>query len=417
MGEKILRMFVGLFVGIWVARYLGPDQFGLLSYAQSFVFLFVAISTLGLDGIVVRELVKDETRRNVLVGTAFGLKFMGALAILPVLGMAIQFTGNDSFTNLLIFIIASATIFQSFNAIDLYFQSKVLSKYVALANTISLGLSSVIKITLILTEAPLIAFAIVIAFDALVLAIGLVWFYLRSRQGSLKSWQFDLPTAKSLLKDSWPLILSGLVISIYMKVDQVMIKEMMNSNAVGQYAAAVRLSEAWYFIPMALGNSLFPALVNAKKNNAELYRQRLQNFYTLRVWRAVLVALPVTLVSDQLILLLYGPEYEQAGSVLMVHVWAGIFVFLGVAYGKFLAAENLTKKAFYRTLLGAVINVALNLVFIAEFGIVGAAMATFIGQFSANYLYDFFDRPLWPQIRLKNRALVPVYLLKRPLRF
>ena len=126
MGEKILRMFVGLFVGIWVARYLGPDQFGLLSYAQSFVFLFVAISTLGLDGIVVRELVKDETRRNVLVGTAFGLKFIGALAILPVLGIAIQFTGNDSFTNLLIFIIASATIFQSFNAIDLYFQSKVL---------------------------------------------------------------------------------------------------------------------------------------------------------------------------------------------------------------------------------------------------------------------------------------------------
>ncbi|HDY85387.1 MAG TPA: flippase, partial [Methylophaga sp.] len=135
MGEKILRMSVGLFVGIWVARYLGPEQFGLLSYAQSFVFLFTVIATLGLDGIVVRELVKDKTQRDVLLGTAFGLKLIGAFLILPILAIAVQLTSNDNYTNLLVFIIASATIFQSFNVIDFYYQSKVLSKYVALANT------------------------------------------------------------------------------------------------------------------------------------------------------------------------------------------------------------------------------------------------------------------------------------------
>lgn len=124
-GEKILRMVVGLFVGIWVARYLGPEQFGLFSYAQSFVGLFTAIATLGLDGIVVRELVKDESRRDELIGTAFYLKLIGAIAVLIVLAVAIQFTSNDHYTNILVFIIASATIFQAFNVVDMYFQAKV----------------------------------------------------------------------------------------------------------------------------------------------------------------------------------------------------------------------------------------------------------------------------------------------------
>lgn len=126
--EKVLRMIVGLFVGIWVARYLGPEQFGLFSYAQSFVALFAAIATLGLDGIVVRELVKDENRRDELIGTSFWLKLMGAIAVLLLLAIAINFTSNDHYTNVLVFIIASATIFQAFNVVDFYFQAQVLSK-------------------------------------------------------------------------------------------------------------------------------------------------------------------------------------------------------------------------------------------------------------------------------------------------
>ena len=122
MGEKLLRMVVGLFVGIWVARYLGPERYGLLSYAMSFVGLFIAIATLGLDSIVVRELVKDESLRSKLLGTAFTLKLIGAFLMLIILAIAVHLTSNDYDTNLLIFIIASATIFQSFNVIDLYFQ-------------------------------------------------------------------------------------------------------------------------------------------------------------------------------------------------------------------------------------------------------------------------------------------------------
>ena len=385
-------MIVGLFVGVWVARYLGPDRFGLLSYAQSFVGLFAAIATFGLDSIVVRELVKNESNRGKLVGTAFGLKLIGGFVTILVLAVAIFFTSNDAYTNLLVFIIASATIFQSFNVIDLYFQAKVLSKYVVFANIISLFFSSIVKIALIIFEAPLIAFAWAILFDSVVLAIGFAYFYFQN-QLSFKEWKFEKDAAVSLLKDSWPLILSSVVVAVYMRIDQVMIKEMMDNKAVGQYAAAVRLSEAWYFIPMVVASSFFPAIVNAKKQSEEIYNARLQKLYNLMVLLAVGIALPMTFLSDWIVSLLYGAQYSQAGGVLMVHIWAGVFVFLGVASGKWLMVENLQVYSTIYTTIGAIINVILNLFLIKYYGIAGAAWATLISYFFAAYLcLSFFKK-------------------------
>ncbi len=389
--EKVLRMIVGLFVWIWVARYLGPEQFGLLSYAQSFVGLFTAIATLGLDGIVIRELVKDESKRDVLLGTAFRLKLMGAFGVLFFLAVAVNFTANDHYTNILIFIIASATIFQSFNVVDFYFQSKVLSKYVVYAKIISFFISTIIKITLLLNEAPLIAFVWVVLFDSIILAMGFLYFYLHNHL-SLKFWRFDKNVAFSLLKDSWPLILSGIVISIYMKIDQVMIKEILGNEAVGKYAAAVRLSEAWYFIPMIISSSLFPAIINAKKQSEKLYYARLQKLYDLMVWMAIAVAIPMTFLSDWIVDLLYGGKYNQAGSVLMIHIWTGVFVFFASAWGKHMLANNRQKIFIKFDLLSTFFNVLLNLILIQRIGIIGAAIAT-AASIPLTYILFFFFYP------------------------
>ena len=180
--EKILRMVIGLFVGIWIARYLGPDRFGLLSYAQSFVGLFSAIATLGLNGIVVRELVKYPKKEDEIMGTVFVLKLFGAFLTLIILYIAIHFTSNDIYTNILIFIIASATIFQAFNVIDFYFQAKVMSKYVVLANSFTLLFSSFVKIILIINQAPLVAFAWMVVFDNLVMVLGYVYWYFKIKK-------------------------------------------------------------------------------------------------------------------------------------------------------------------------------------------------------------------------------------------
>lgn len=391
-GEKILRMIVGLFVGIWVARYLGPEQFGLFSYAQSFVGLFTAIATLGLDGIVVRELVEDASRRDELIGTAFWLKLIGAFGVLVVLALSVNFTSNDTYTNTLVFIIASATIFQSFNVVDMYFQSKVMGKYIVYANVISLLLSSIVKILLIINEAPLIAFAWTIVFDSFVLACGFIYYYIKnSSKFNIQNLTFKRETAISLLRDSWPLILSGIVISIYMKIDQVMIKEMMDAQAVGQYAAAVRISEAWYFIPMVIASSLFPAIINAKKISEELYYARLQKLYDFMVWMAIAIALPMTFLSDWVINLLYGEQYNQAGGVLMILFWAGINVALGIAWSKWMLNENKQNIALYGHVLGAILNILLNLYLIEAYGIKGAAIATLASYWiSALFVYALY---------------------------
>jgi len=390
--EKILRMIVGLFVGVWVARYLGPEKYGMLSYAQAFVGIFSAIATLGLNGIVVRELVKYSQKESELLGTAFILKLFGAVLTLLVLYIVIQFTSNDNLTNSLIFIIASATIFQAFNVIDFYFQAKVMSKYVVFANSTSLLLSSIVKIVLILNQAPLIYFAFIVLFDSIVLAIGYIYWYFKiKREFFIKKINFSFDLAKSLLKDSWPLILSGIVISIYMKIDQVMIKEMLDSEAVGNYAVAVRLSEIWYFIPMVITSSLFPAIVNAKKISEELYYKRLQKLYDLMVWIAISIAIPITFLSDWIVNLLYGIQYSESADVLKVHIWAGVFVFLGVASGKWFLSENLQKLAFYRTLFGAIINIILNFIMIPKYGIIGASIATLISQMVASYLFNILN--------------------------
>jgi O-antigen/teichoic acid export membrane protein len=404
--EKILRMIVGVFIGIWVARYLGPEQFGLFSYAQSFVGLFAIIATLGLDGIVIRELVKNKNIKDTLIGTVFWLKFIGAIIVLIILLVAIQFTSNDQYTNMLIFIIASATIFQSFNIIDFYFQSKVLSKYIVYSNIISLFISSVIKVILILYEAPLVAFAWVILFDSIILALGFIYFFHKNSSFNIKNLKLKKDIAISLLKDSWPLILSGVVISVYMKIDQVMIKEMMNNEAVGQYSAALRLSEVWYFIPMVIANSLFPAIINAKNQSEKLYYDRLQKLYDFMTWMAIFIALPMTFLSDWLINLLFGEEYHQAGNVLMIHIWASVFVFLGVASSKWFISENLQKYSFYRTLTGAIINILLNYIMIPLYGILGAAMATLISQSIASYFFNITNKKLRYTFLLQTNAIL-----------
>ncbi len=410
--EKILRMVVGLFVGIWVARYLGPEQFGLFSYAQSFVGLFTAIATLGLDGIVVRELVKDESRRDELIGTAFWLKLIGAFGVLLILVIAVNFTSNDTYTNTLVFIIASATIFQSFNVVDMYFQSKVMGKYITFANVISLLLSSIVKITLILNEASLEAFAWTIVFDSLVLAMGYVYFFLKKSKFKIQNSKFSKATALALLKDSWPLILSSFVTMLYMKIDQVMIMEMMDAEAVGQYAAAVRLTEAWYFIPVILANSLFPSII-ASKNRSELeYKMKLQKFYSLMIAISLPIAFVLAFFSDFIILNLFGDTYMEAIGIFQVHIFASVFVFIFVASGKWILAENFTKLAFYRNLSAAIVNIILNWYFIPIFGAVGAAYATIIAFAMAGYIFDITNSKTREQFILKTKAIYLKNLFK-----
>jgi len=411
MGHRALSMVVALFVGVYVARYLGPDRFGLLSYSMSFVGLFMALSTLGLDGIMVRELVKTPERRDELLGTAFWLKAGGATLMWIGIAAAIPFTHNDTQTNILIIIIAFAVIFQAFNVIDLNYQAEVKSKFVVYAHLVQLVVSSITKLILVWITAQLVWFACVFLLDAVVLALGLVAMYLKNT-GKIWYWKWNWETAKQLLKDSWPLILSGMAIMVYMRIDQVMIKEMLDSEAVGNYAAAVALSEAWYVVPMVICSSLFPAIINAKKINIQFYHERLQGLYVFMVWSAIAIGVPTMFLSKFIISLLFGANYIQAAGVLKIYIWSGVFVFFGVASGKWFVAENLQKYSFYNAMAGAISNIILNSLLIPKLGINGAAISTVISYGMASYLTMILFRHTRINFRLATRAFNPYLAVK-----
>jgi len=300
-------------------------------------------------------------------------------------------------------------IFQAFDVIDFWFQSQIQSKYTVYAKNAAFLLVSITTVLLILLNAHIIAFAFIILCEFIMGAVGLVIAY-RLKGYFLRQWRFSLAQVRKLINDSWPLILSGIAVMIYMRIDQVMIGEMLGDGHVGIYSVAVKLSEAWYFIPIAITMSVFPAIIDARKISKSLYNERLQQLYNLMTWIAVAIAIPVTFLSHDIIRIVYGTNYIQAAPVLSIYVWAGVFVFLGIASGKFLLAENYTRIAFYRTLFGAVINVALNIILIPKYGINGAAVATLVSYFMAVFFLVFIDRTRQQSIMmLKSFLLIPLF--------
>ncbi|MFO0053873.1 MAG: flippase [Dolichospermum sp.] len=384
--DRILRMGVGLFVGVWVARYLGVQQFGVFNYATAFVALFSTLSTLGLDAIVVRSIVREPEKRAEILGTAFWLKlFGGVTALVLAVGSIIVVRHDDQLTISLVAILSSVGIFQAFDTIDLWFQSQVQSKYTVIAKNTAFVITALVKVALISFHAPLIAFAWAGLGEVSLGAIGLIISY-RVRGYSPWLWPWSSPLAKTLLKESWPLILSGLAIMVYMRIDQIMLGQMVGDKAVGLYSAATRISEVWYFIPMAIASSVSPAIYAAKEVSEALYYQRIKQLIRMLVLISLVISVPMSLMSGKLITILFGNGYAEAGKILAIHIWASLFVFMGVATSPWFIAEGLTEFSFHRTLIGAVVNVVLNFLLIPSYGGIGAAIATVIAYAIAAFL-------------------------------
>lgn len=384
--DRILRMGLGLFVGVWVARYLGVQQFGVFNYATAFVALFSTLSTLGLDAIVVRSIVREPEKRAEILGTAFWLKlFGGVTAIILAVSSIIAVRHDDQLTISLVAILSSVGIFQAFDTIDLWFQSQVQSKYTVIAKNTAFVITALVKVALISFHAPLIAFAWAGLGEVSLGAIGLIISY-RVRGYSPWLWPWSSLLVKTLLKESWPLILSGVTIMIYMRIDQIMLGQMVGDKAVGLYSAATRISEVWYFIPMAIASSVSPAIYAAKEVSEALYYQRIKQLIRMLVLISLVISVPMSLMSGKLITILFGNGYAEAGKILAIHIWASLFVFMGVATSPWFIAEGLTEFSFHRTLIGAVVNVVLNFLLIPSYGGIGAAIATVIAYAIAAFL-------------------------------
>ncbi|MDJ1175491.1 flippase [Roseofilum capinflatum] len=412
--DKILQMGLGLIVGVWVARYLGPNQFGLLSYAIAFVSLFNPLISLGLDGIVVRDLARNSEDKDEIIGTSFTLKLLtGLLVIILATSLSFAIKPDNIISNILIVILSIGSVFKSSQVIEFWFQSQVQAKYIVIAKRIVYLGISLVKILLIQAQATVIAFAIVSLAEIVFSSIALMIIY-QIKGNKINLWKIRLNRAKLLLTDSWPIFFAGITIYIYSKIDQVMLGSLLeDTSELGFYSVAVKLSEMFDFLPMTINSSVLPKLTSLRKRDPEEYLKKYQNYFDLMLCLWLAVAIPTSLLSPWIINWLYGESYAPSIPILSIYVWAQFGSNFGVARSSYLLIENKQKYSLYFSLSGALINIALNLYLIPIMGATGATIATLATYFFVTILINFLIKDLYQiQIFILN-VLNPVGVINR----
>jgi len=398
--DKMFRMALGLLVGAWVARYLGPLQYGELAYTLAFVALFQAVASLGLDGIVVRDIAQNKAKANIILGTAFVLRLgIGLICWLTAVSSIAWLNEINDRSVILTALAGGSLVFQAADTVDLWFQSQSQSRRTVLAKLTAYMISNGVKVAFILNNAPLIAFAAVMALDGLIAAIGLAIAY---RQFPCdQRWICVAATARQLLSESWPFILSSVAIMIYMRIDLIMIKEILGTQPLGIYAAVLPLATLWQFIPMMLNASLAPFVARKKAESESAYWKVLQKIFKAYALLGWLVCIPTVVFAKLLVSFLYGSQYQQGAMVLSIYVFTNLFINMGVAQGLWLLNERRGIINLANTLVGAVIAVAGNWLLTPLFGIAGVAMvAVFAQLMSAVFMNLIFSkRVFFMQIR------------------
>ena len=389
LGGQIFRMILGLLVSVAVARYLGPENFGLFNYVISIITLIGAVSQLGLQELAKREMVESPQKRNEIIGTCFVLNlFAGVISYSLMLWIVFMKSDNRVVIGLFA-LLGSQLLISSLNYVEVWFQSQIRSDLSVFASSITLATFAVLKIIAIMEGVGLIAFGYIFLLESLTLCSLQVYFY-NKHFGSIFQWRLRCNKVRSFLKQSWPLTVSSLAVAIYMKIDQVMLGD----KAVGQYSVAVQISMVCYFIPTILAKSLFPAILNARCKNKELYYRRLQHYFDLNVGIAYTIAILLSSTAPWLVILLFGKTYEASWPILAIHSWSCLFVFLGVARGQYLTAEKLFKFSMTCTVTSAIVNIILNYLLIPNFAGSGAAVATLLSQAISAFFSSFFVKDL-----------------------
>lgn len=371
--EKAARIISGILVGVLVARYLGKDQFGLISYALSVLAIFTVISTLGLDGLVVREVITRPDKKYEIMGTAFSLRFLGSFVVILLASTYSYFRDTDE-QFWIVVIVSISIFFQSWSVIDFYFQSQVKGRLIAINQVITLLISAIVKLVFIYINAPVQWFAAMAAFEAILTMFNQLIFY--KQQGEFtRNWFFTKSEAKILFISASPIILSIFMQMLYQKADQILIlRYLRDIGLVGQYAAAIRISEASFFIPVALSAALLPGIIK-NRNNEELQLKRLTQIFSLMIWSALIISMGGLIFGDWVIQLLYKDKFDLAPAIFKIHILITIPVFLGTAWGSWLLAINKLKILTIFQALVLPIAIGLEMYCIPRWGVFGAAKA------------------------------------------
>ena len=418
--ENIVRLTAVAAVSFWIARQLGPEQFGILNAASALVAILMAVATMGLDTPVILRLTQTQQTGDVL-GAALVLRTISGLIVFALAIVLAYILENDDPVALSVTLVVSLSILLSpVSVFDYWFKAQTLPVRPASARIAGTLLAATAKVACLLLGFGVMALAWTVSFEGLMTSIGLVLAYLSmSPRAGVHRWLVDRQLIFTLVRESWPYLLSTTAIILYMKIDVVMLGYLSTNTETGIYSLAQKLSEVLYVVPVVLIDSTYPALARRFLDSGKREGQHGQMLFDLAVGGSLLATLVALTLAGSIIEIVFGAGYGRSVDIFYLHAWSSVAIAMNSARYRWLAVVGLQRHAPTVTIVGLVANVALNLVLIPAMGAMGAAIATLVSYFISGYLASFFLPELREIGRMQTRALWPwrrLYLRFRDLR-
>ena len=409
IGCRIVQSGLALIVTMISARYLGPSGYGLINYAASIVAFFVPIMQLGLNGTLVQEILQEPEREGETLGTAIVMSLISSIACLIGIGSFIAIVNRGETQTFWVCLLYSLLlVFRGLEMIQYWFQAKLMSKHTSLTVLLAYIIVAVYRILLLITGGNIYWFAISQAIDVALIAFSQLIMY---RKLSSHRLQFSWRRAKTLLNRSKYYIIPGLMVTVFAQTDRIMLKLMLNDEAVGFYSAAVACASLTSFVFVAIIDSGRPSVFEGKKQSEEVFCFRIKLLYAIIIILALLQSGFVTLLAKFIVLILYGSEYGEAISTLRIVVWYTTFSYMGAVRDIWILSEEKQKYLWIINLSGAFANVFLNAVLIPLYGINGAAIASLLTQMFTNVVTGWIIPSIRPNNRLMLESLNPKFLI------
>lgn len=403
IGGKAAQMALSFFISICAARYLGPDNYGIIHYASAYVAFFTAFCTLGINSVIIKDFVDNPDEQGETIGTALVLRTASSIVSVAVISGIVQIVDRDEpLTVTVVSLCSLSLVFQAADTINYWFQSRYESKVTAVVTLVAYAATSAYKIMLLVTRRDIRWFAFAPSVDYICIAILLVVVYWR-RNGPKLS--FSLQKGGRLLTKSYHYILSGLMVAIYGQTDKLMLKHMLDEASVAHYSLAASLNLMWVFVLQAIIDSVYPTIMALYKTDRAQFERKNRQLYALVIYVSLFVAVCFTVFGRRGIQLLYGDAYIEAAKPLRIITWYTIFSYLGVARNAWIVCENRQRYLKYLYLGAVVINIVLNWFLIPLWGASGAAAASLATQVMTSIILPAFMKDMRPNVKLMIDAL------------
>ncbi|OOE62356.1 flippase [Salinivibrio kushneri] len=387
--EHGLVLLSNLVTNIFLARLLLPEKYGVLSFCLSFSLLFLPLFQMGLNSIVTKEVVETDKQRFV-VTNAIAIRLLGSILATLLAICILFFKSYERETETIIIVLLIGQIFLSFSVVEFWFQATFKTKVYSSIRSAVIFSFSIVKIGLAYYGIELVYIMAIFALESGTFSI-LTYMFFRKYTHGKETIAIDINYCFSLLKKSKWLIFSAFASMVYLKIDQIMIGSMLGNKEVAQYAVASKISEVWYFLPTIFVNAIFPKIIDIKKTSESKYRKTIDLTNSLLFYSALVIAGIVCLFSYDIINLLFGESYIQSTTVLQIHIWACVFIFMRALASKILIVEEIYHISLLSHGVGAIVNVCLNFYLIPLLGIEGAAYTTVFSYFVASVLVFLFN--------------------------